>query len=461
MSTSISAKKASSAGMLVAVFILTGTLLLNVYLFRRPVVAERAGPAASATKPGSPAVTARSGKTLTTTAIAAESDLETLRDTLVAAGASDTRVREIIWGVLRWQFRDEQTKKRLARLERGWWKDEQRTMGISRSRPSMPDDAGLMRKSVDDKFEALMGMDPAEERVRNARYSFLPEDLRMKLGRLDHEMGREYQRTGDPEADAAAEAELAKNARENRAEKERLLTGLTPEQRLEYDMHYGSLGTSLANSMGSVPGSTEEEFRKLYRIASEFGTSAGLSTTQIIGPGGAVIGAVAFRDDAAGTPPPQQPITERMVAELGYDRALEYVWMQTPEYRAVSLVAKETNLDPTAAARFTQLAAETGLKALGIHQDASLTVEQRRAALVALQQTARAQVDAVVPPDAQQNLPANALQWLTQMSDGRYKVMTPGVPGRGGSSYARSITAANTALPGGVGTPLPVRPTSP
>jgi hypothetical protein len=62
-------------------------------------------------------------------AIATGADLATLR----AAGASETRIREIVWGMLRWRFRDAQTTKRVNRIQRGWWMDDQRTLAITRA----------------------------------------------------------------------------------------------------------------------------------------------------------------------------------------------------------------------------------------------------------------------------------------------------------------------------------------
>jgi hypothetical protein len=453
----MTALKPSRGGSLVTAVILGGSLLLNFYLLRRSGSVDRAATAERVVRSSATAAPATAPKGLTSTAIVTGSDLATLRDALIAAGASDTRVREIMWGAARWQFRDEQTKKRLARIERGWWKDEQRAMGITRSRQWLVDDPGLLRELVYDRVESLVGIDPAERQVVNARYAFLPEELRVKFDRVQRDLARDWVGTGDPEIDAKTAAEMAVKAREYQAEREQLLASLTPDQRREYDMYYGSLGRQLASALGGVQGSTEEEFRKIYRIAEE--TMPSTASAAVAGTATLVNGAISLDGARSFVAPSQEAVVERMVSEFGYDRAMDYLWAQTPEYRAVSILAKENNLDPTAAARFTQLAAETGAKAAAIHQDGSLSVEQHRAALLALQQTARAQADALVPPEAQQKLPPTALQWLTQMSEGRYKMMTPGMPGRGSASFTGSITAPNPALPAGFSIKPPVRPT--
>jgi hypothetical protein len=465
MSNSVAATNTSRAGLVVIAVFLTGSLLLNVFLLRRPNAEEHAGlsPTSVQTK-ATAAATSSAAKTLTSTAIIEEADLETLRDTLLAAGASENRVREVIWGALRWRFRDEQSKKRLARIDRGWWKDEQRTMGITRSRQWLVDDQGLLRELVDNKMAAVMGADPTEVAVGKARYSFLPEELQAQFSRFDRDAPNGYVRTGDPEVDAIAEAEITKKLTEMRAEREQLIASLSPEQRHEWDMHYGPLASRLANDARSVPGSTEEEFRKLYRLAEEFGTaSSGPNLT--IGPGVTSVtlsGVISMAATTPQTAQAQQAVMERMVTELGYDRALDYLWASSQEYRAMAPLVQEANLAPGTAARFTQLAAETGFKAGAIHQDASLNLEQRRAALVALQQSARAQVDTMVPAEVQQKLPANSLQWLTQMSEGRYRLISPSAPGRpGGGNYTGSLTGPTQSVPMQLFAPPPARPTNP
>jgi hypothetical protein len=125
---------------------------------------------------------------------------------------------------------------------------------------------------------------------------------------------------------------------------------------------------------------------------------------------------------------------DRFVATLGYDRALDYLWAGSMEYRMTAAVAQEASLPPTTAAHFTQLAAETGAKAAAIQSDPALTPEQRRAALQELQQAVRPELDALLPSSAQQKLPAPALAWFGQLGQGQYKVMTPTVPG--GSNFS-------------------------
>jgi hypothetical protein len=388
---------------------------------------------------------------ITSMDIVEKADLAALSEQLRAAGASDTRVREVVWGILQWRFRDAQSEKRLARLQHGWWLDDRRTMGVTSPRQLKADDLGLSRELVEDKFAALLGEDPAQLEVVKARYSFLPEDLQNKLAKLNRDLEIEWVPTGDPEADARIQAEMAKNKARNSAEKEKLIASLPADQRREYEMRYGDAGMELSSGIRTVPGATEEEFRKLYSITA----ASGVSTGENITTGS---GTIRLLSDI--NPQTQQALTERVVSELGFDRALDFLWAGTPEFRAAATVSKEAGLAPTTAGRYAQLAAETGMKAAAINQDASLTFEERRAALVALQQTARAEIDALIPPAAQQKLAPNALAWVNQMSDGRYKMMAPGFPGRGSSSRTMTVSATAPNSAAVLMAPPPVRPRS-
>ena len=78
------------------------------------------------------------------------------------------------------------------------------------------------------------------------------------------------------------------------------------------------------------------------------------------------------------------------------------------------------------------LNAETGLQAAAIHRDGAMTANEKRAAFVTLQQSARARLDALLPPATQQLLEPSTFTWLTELSEGKYRVMSPGLTGYNG-----------------------------
>src|SRR4051812_11792491 len=212
--------------MLVAVILLFGSLALNLYQAARSERASGKDGTLLGEKSKAQTASAPKAGAITSTDIVEKADLTVLSQQLRAAGASDTRVREVVWGILQWRFRDAQSEKRLGRLQHGWWLDDRRTMGITSPRQLKADDLGLSRELVDDKFAALIGEDPIQLEVVKARYSFLPEDLQNKLAKLNRDLDIEWVPTGDAEADARTEAEMAKNKARNLAEKEKLVASL-------------------------------------------------------------------------------------------------------------------------------------------------------------------------------------------------------------------------------------------
>lgn len=417
----MTATKSPRAGLLVAALLLGGSVALNIYLWRRSAPAASAPPLA-ATTPATKSPAAPAGiPGVPTLDFAKDADLPALRDALYAAGATETRARQILYGVLRRQYRAALSEKRRASIARGWWRDETRTRGITQAAQSLQDEHVLLKSLVDDKIEALFGLDPAQRGLIDARYSYMPEETRLKLARLERErqLPGQWVPTGDPEVDAKTQAQWTKLLEDSQVEKDNLLAGLDPAQRREHDLRYGALGMRLAREYGHAAGSTEAEFRTLHRIVEE---NAGV-------PSSAAQRAAEIN----------RRIGEQMVAELGYDRTVEYLWSSTPEYRALANSSAQTGLPPATMLQFAQLATETGHKANAMHRDAALSVEQRRAALLALQQSARAQVDALLPADTVQKLPPAALSWLNQMSSGQYRLVNIGVPGR----TQTSITLGN------------------
>ncbi len=79
-----------------------------------------------------------------------------------------------------------------------------------------------------------------------------------------------------------------------------------------------------------------------------------------------------------------------------------------------------------------ELAFDTGRLAAAVHEDATLNLDQKRAALVALQQTVRAQLDALLPAEVRRSLPADALRWWSELGAGRYAFMQPSLLSSGG-----------------------------
>jgi hypothetical protein len=198
-----------------------------------------------------------------------------------------------------------------------------------------------------------------------------------------------------------------------------LLAALPPEQRGEYELRYSALALPLVQRMALIDG-TESEYRAVFAVLDAW---------------------VKERPPVRGRDTRVSPASERidqgaadgLVAALGYERALDYIWSGAREFPAYARVAQEANLPASMAARALQLAAETINQASMIHYDAALTLEQKRIAVETLQQKAQAQLDTLLSRAAQAKLTSGALAWLTDLSEGRYKTIVTTVGGRTGA----------------------------
>jgi RNA polymerase sigma factor (sigma-70 family) len=409
---------ATKTGTLAATLALCVSLLLNTYFAIGSSGFEERGlsEAEQAALAGKPPAQSGAEEPVSMAAVSRDLvtkyDINALRDELRAAGASDTRVREIVAGVQMRRYREKTSEKRVARIGRGWWLEDQRVLGITRASMLLRTDWGLKRTMVDDTVAETVGADPAQVKVLDARYPFLPPEKRALFARLERDIQWEWVPTGNTEEDAQTDAAMAKMAQESREKRDKILADLSGNERMEYDMRFGQFGNRLKTQFGSIPDGTEDEFRTMFKLAQEY--------TKDEGQGGA-----AARSASAG-----QEITDRVVAAMGYDRALDYLWSGTPEYQTFAEAAQATHLPSTVARQATQLAAETGSKAAAIHADTTLAPQQRQAALLALQQEVRLTMDALIPSVVQQQLPATALSWLTQLDQGKFRTITPSLPGR-------------------------------
>lgn len=385
----------------------------NAYLLTRREAGPPSSPRAATSHSNRPEIAL---PPLDPNALVKVGDLVPLRDRLRAEGASDSAVRSVVEGILRRRYREKLSQDRAARAARGWWKDAQRTWGTAESFRRLRDDPTLLRSMVTDPLERLLGPDPTDIAEADAKYAFLPADLRQRLGRIDRTMPSGWNPTGDPAADEVLRAEFENTRRELEAERSTLLANLAPDQRQQYEMRFSRTGTSMAQQLEPL-GATEQEFTSIYPFADQYRKDyEGL-----------------FRQENGSQKASEldRRLAQQLIATLGYDRALDFIWGGAAEYSSYARIAREAGLGGGTAGRVVQLASETSDRAAAIHADQTLSLEQKTAALVTLQQAARSQLDSLFPPTAQQRLAPAALEWIESLGQGRYKSIAAVLPGRG------------------------------
>lgn len=407
--------KQIASGVIGVALLLVLSLSFNTYLLLAPPPSALAGPVASVATAGArpPSAAAPAPANLSLASLA-NAEAATVRDQLRAAGVDAASIRATLEGLLRRRYREVLSQNRAERLRRGWWRDSQRTWGTAEDPQRLIDDPTLLREMVSDPLEQALGPDPADVAAADARYAFLPPELRQAFGALDRQRRGGWSGTGNPEADLQLKADYEENNRRVDASRAELVARLTPEQRAEYDLHLSALATGLARQLTQAEPS-EAEFRAVFPLAQGYlDQMAALADKNRAGDAATAL---------------QLQLAQQLIAAIGLERARDLIWSGAGEYPAYARIAREANLPPDTAGRILQLAAETGEKAAAVHADPSLTADEKKAALLALQGQAQPQLDELLPPAAQQRVAPNALTWLTGLGQGSYRLMAASMPG--------------------------------
>lgn len=351
-------------------------------------------------------------------AVLETTDPAKLRDVLRAAGAEEVVVRSVVEGALRRRYREQLAALRTARAKGAWWRSDVRTPAA--------DDARLLKEIVLTPLREIMGRDPLDLVDAQNRLRFLPSEKR----RLLAEIALDY---ADMETSVGGRSSIDRLKPEDDqqrllAEERRkdVLAALTPEERAEYDLRFEGAAGLLSGRLAAMNG-TEKEFRALSPLIDEMRrASASLPKGE---------GFAASYEEL------KQRTVDRIAAEIGQDRALDYLWSGPGLYPELIRWAQEMRLPATTAARVMQLAAETGARASALHVDPAIPTERKIAALQSLQETVRPQFDALVPDILRARLPGQASAWFTMLGEGRYMGFMPSLDSTGsGTTAPTSVT---------------------
>lgn len=337
--------------------------------------------------------------------------LQELRDALRAAGADEAVVASVLEGILRRQQRDQLAETRSNQARNDWWR-KGRVSGWDAPRDPIPE-----------RLRELLGDDPLHRIDAESRYAFLSAEKRRKLAQIDldyRELHAKAQRIvsyAPTDAERKTETLLVDERRKD------VLTELTPEERAEYDLRFSM--PVLFNERATSMGATETEVRAItpLLVDSEARSRA------------------VPRDNnfTAGLDEVRRDAIARLADTLGYERTLEFLWSgYQPAYPAYQRATQTAQLPADTPLRVMELTIETGREAGRVHDNPALSPEERRTALVAVQERARARLDALIPRTAQRELPPDSLRWLDQLGTGQYSIPMPSLVGSG-TNYAFDV----------------------
>lgn len=414
------------------IFLVVVSLCANGWLLWRN--AHRHGVAATPEAAGAVASTKPSFVALPVAAFAS-AEPAALLDLLRTTGADEGSVRAMFEGVLRRRHAEKIAELRVERLRTSWWRLET---------PQQAGEDAVMKQMVTDPLLRLLGPDPLDVEAVASKYAFLSPERQRQLVQVDLDYA-DIMRTavvGQTGAQTRAEAIEQRMVAEER--RKDIYASLSPEERAEYDLRFSGSASMIAPRV-TVMGATEAEYRKIKPVIDEFDVRAKALPRD---------GTFAAAHDAL-----QKTVMAKLAEEIGYERAADFAWSGHDNiYGAISKAARASQLPSDTPRRVMDLIADTGHRAAAVHAQAGLSLDEKRRALVSMQQEAQTKFDHLLPRDVQQSLSAADLGWLKQLGEGRYVVPTTTLFG-GGSGF-RMILLENRVSAGPGFTPSPAHPSS-
>lgn len=192
---------------------------------------------------------------------------------------------------------------------------------------------------------------------------------------------------------------LALLEREKRAD---LLTVLSPTQAADYEMRTSQTASMLRSRLATFDAS-ESEYRAIYDAQVELNSKF---------PGG--YSSINSEERSAA----QDKFLERIRASLGEARFNDYLRDTNPEFQQLVSFAERDKVGRDVALQAYNLRENAARESNRIFDDPSLTLEQKRAALLTLGQTTRAQLLSTLGPAAGPSYVKVADRWLTEFERG-------------------------------------------
>ncbi|MEO6569830.1 MAG: hypothetical protein ABIO94_13795 [Opitutaceae bacterium] len=331
-------------------------------------------------------------------------NLRQLADALRAAGLTERMVRAIISTEIDTLFQDREIALRPpVKPPRFWQQDD--TVLPFKAKLALLDLAREKRKLRDetlgpdpDAAQNLSGYDhiPPEKRER---VRLISEDYAVMLESMRNEAGTLPLPTD------------GENLRLIEAERRRDLAALLNADELAEDERRVHPFASRIRELTQFFDATPEEFRAIFAVQGAIlpmnsllpGVGVPLPTSNA--------GRLAQEAEKA-------RLNEQLKAALGEARYAEYVRAKEYEFQQLSDLIGRSGLPPNAAVEVFGVRDFVSTESNRIHDDNTLDVEQKRAALKALAGNARAQITALLGPAAAEAYARSSNRWLNPVDQG-------------------------------------------
>lgn len=423
--------------MKLSTLLVAGSLALNaalvaVYVSRThstapaPMAADRSGSSSlfPENKPGSAATTKSPSGNVTKTAPGAAldkdtwaslktGDLRALAARLRAAGFPPTVVRAVISAQINESFKARREQLMPASQDRPFW--ETNPGGIfggaydAKYYAAMRDLGREQNKLMKDVLgEDANATGTAVSDFQRRRYGDLPQDKIEQLQRLDqdyNDLRSEVQMASRGIMLPEDREKLTILEQEKRADLAKLLS---PQEMDEYLMRTSNTTSRLRTALTTM-NATDAEFRAIYQAQSAFdekynAPSVGISFT---GPD-----TIKERQTA------QAQVSEQIKTALGEARYAEYARANDREFQQLNRMAQQSSLPENAAVQAYTIRENALKESNRIFDDPSLPNDQKRAALQALGQNTRAEINKALGDDVGSRYLQVASRWLSGLERG-------------------------------------------
>ena len=247
-------------------------------------------------------------------------------------------------------------------------------------------------------LQELLGFDPDREWARqhgvtlgsDSAYSFLPEGKRDQVRAiaerfrdLEQDLNRKYKTFHDEET----EAEHCELRAQRRTELAKILS---PQELDEYDLRFSPIASVIQWEMETFAfDASEAEYRALFRAKAAMSEKVG---------------------DLARDPPldeeggkkyyaARKAMEEQLRADLGEKRFTEYQRGQLVNYQQLLSLARRESLPPDTAGKIFDMKDAAEAQVEKLHDDASLTTDQRKALLKGIQIETEKSIGAILGAD--------------------------------------------------------------
>lgn len=335
-------------------------------------------------------------------------DLPSLVANLRAAGFSRVTIRAIVEAQLEAQFRSRMQALVGTISDTPFWKPEPTS---SISNPAFfeqynqiyRDRSKLLRQILGSDAFAYGNTDPTV--VQRRQYGDISREKIDLIERInsDYQEMISQVRTGTQGITLAEDREkLALLEKEKKAD---LAAILTPQELEAYEMRTSSTTSRLRQAM-TLMDASEDEFRTIYRIQQQYNDQINPTNVGYIGPD------FMQQRQAAMT----KAATE-VKAAIGDARFAEYIRASSNEYQQLVRIGQRENIPNETLLRTYNLRETMAQESAKIVADPALSAQDKRAAVQALGQTARAQILGTLGNTAGDAY-ARTANWVTMLERG-------------------------------------------